>query len=376
MTIYITDTIGWPINAADIKEQLAKVKEGEAVSVFISSLGGDVSEALKIRQLLKSYDTTAYIYGITASAATLIATGCRRCIMDPAALYMLHRCSCYSETYGQMNAEELEAAIARLEQTRTALEEIDNLCANIYAEQTGHPVEEMAGLMHAETWLDSDRAKELGFVEEVESFYIDATASLRTRIAACGLPAAPGSAGASPASESAPAPGNTAASPASESAPAPGNTATSPASVSAPAPGNTATSPASESAPAPGSAGASPASESAPAPSFWERLRQTLYEALTSLLPSTQEAVGEQQPLSPLPPSPLEGEEGLDTTAAASPENAGEAPALPGAAALPGGDPTADGDDTVAPEAFAPAAADDRTAAKYKAAFDAVRLFG
>jgi ATP-dependent protease ClpP protease subunit len=51
--------------------------------------------------------------------------------------------------------------------TALELEQFDGTISNIYAKKTGESVEKLRELMDAETWMDGNAAKAMGFVDEV-----------------------------------------------------------------------------------------------------------------------------------------------------------------------------------------------------------------
>jgi enoyl-CoA hydratase/carnithine racemase len=57
-----------------------------------------------------------------------------------------------------------------MQRTADLLESISSEIAGIYAERTGGDEKELRDLMLAETWMDADKAKELGFVHSVVSY--------------------------------------------------------------------------------------------------------------------------------------------------------------------------------------------------------------
>ena len=73
--LYINAPIGWPISAQYVRSVLADY-QGKHVDVYVNSFGGSVVDALDIRQQFIDHgDVTCHIHGMTASAATLLATG-------------------------------------------------------------------------------------------------------------------------------------------------------------------------------------------------------------------------------------------------------------------------------------------------------------
>ena len=188
--LYINDTIGWPISAAYVRAELAKLK-GKPCDVYISSLGGDVATALQIRQLfLEHGSVTAHLHGFVASAATIIATGCKMVKMGEFALFMIHKCSAWQEQWGQMNSEDIAAAIDKLTSAKNALDSIDQVIGSIYAQRTGKAIADLAEMMRTETWLGAEEAMAEGFVDEIIAEAQPAAISddQRQRILACGYP--------------------------------------------------------------------------------------------------------------------------------------------------------------------------------------------
>ncbi|MBP3228189.1 MAG: ATP-dependent Clp protease proteolytic subunit [Bacteroidaceae bacterium] len=187
--IYINDTIGWPISAAYVRQELAGQK-GKPCDVYISSLGGDVATALQIRQLFAEHgEVTAHLHGFVASAATIIATGAKTVKMGEFALFMIHKCSAWQEQWGQMNADDIAAAIDKLTTAKNALDSIDQVIGSIYAQRTGKDIADLVDMMKAETWLSASEAKQQGFVDEIISDkQQEMTADIKQRILACGYP--------------------------------------------------------------------------------------------------------------------------------------------------------------------------------------------
>ena len=188
--IYILDTIGYPISSAYVRQELAKCKD-KPCDVYISSLGGDVATALQIRQLFIEHgDVTAHLHGFVASAATIVATGAKQVKMGEFALFMIHKCSAWQEQWGQMNADDIAAAIDKLISAKNALDSIDHVIGSIYAQRTGKDVSTLAEMMKDETWLSAEEAKEQGFVDEIipDEQPASLTDDMRQRIVAYGYP--------------------------------------------------------------------------------------------------------------------------------------------------------------------------------------------
>lgn len=193
--ILITGAIGWPFSANFVRDQL-KGLEGKHVDVYVDSFGGAVVDALDIRQQFIDHgDVTVHIFGMTASAATILAMGAKKVVMSKFAMLLVHQCSNWVDTWGSMNAEQLAQAIKNLTAVKDKLETVDHVIANVYAAKTGKSVEDCAAWMKKASWLTADKCKDMGLVDDIceeGTEMEDLTDELRAKIVACGFPV-PGS---------------------------------------------------------------------------------------------------------------------------------------------------------------------------------------
>ena len=130
---------------------------GEPLLVEINSGGGDVFAGSEIYTALKAYAGTVEINiaGLAASAASVIAQAGHSRI-SPTALFMVHNVS--GSAAGDFHDMQQEAEI---------LQTANKAVAAAYLEKTGKSMEELLGIMDAETWMDAQKAVEYGFVDEV-----------------------------------------------------------------------------------------------------------------------------------------------------------------------------------------------------------------
>ena len=130
---------------------------GEPLLVEINSGGGDVFAGSEIYTALKAYAGTVEIniVGLAASAASVIAQAGHSRI-SPTALFMVHNVS--GSAAGDFHDMQQEAEI---------LQTANKAVAAAYLEKTGKIMEELLGIMDAETWMDAQKAVEYGFVDEV-----------------------------------------------------------------------------------------------------------------------------------------------------------------------------------------------------------------
>jgi len=131
---------------------------GEDLEVEINSGGGSVFAGSEIYTALKSYkgNVTVRVVGLAASAASVVAMAGKKVTMSPTAQMMIHNVSSWAEgDYREM------------EHTAEILKNANDTIANAYRLKTGKEQEELLSLMNKETWMTAQKAKELGFIDEL-----------------------------------------------------------------------------------------------------------------------------------------------------------------------------------------------------------------
>ena len=192
--IDIDSYIGYPISKGYVSAKL-KPLQGKPCNVRINSYGGDVMTALDIRQQFIDHgQVTAYIVGMTASAATILAMGAKRVVMSRFALMLVHPCSNLVDTFSYYNSEELEHVIESLKKLQTDMATIDSVIASIYAAKSGHEGKEMSTLMKEARWITAEEALSYGLIDAIDEDDDQTTAptamttATREHFIACGLP--------------------------------------------------------------------------------------------------------------------------------------------------------------------------------------------
>ena len=129
--------------------------EGDLV-IWLNSPGGDCIAASQIYAMLMDYKgkVTVKIDGIAASAASVIAMAGTEVLMAPTALMMVHN----PLTIAIGDSEEMQKAIAMLDEVKESI-------INAYALKTGLSRLKISNFMEAETWLNAQKAIELGFAD-------------------------------------------------------------------------------------------------------------------------------------------------------------------------------------------------------------------
>ena len=161
-TLYLNGTIAeesWfsdEVTPAVFKSDL--LSGSGPITVWINSPGGDCVAAAQIYNMLMDYphDVTVKIDGIAASAASVIAMAGTRVLMSPTSLLMIHN----PLTVAMGDSEEMRKAIQLLDEVKESI-------VNAYEIKTGLSRTKLSNLMDAETWMNANKALELGFCDEI-----------------------------------------------------------------------------------------------------------------------------------------------------------------------------------------------------------------
>ena len=128
------------------------------ITVWINSPGGDCVAAAQIYNMLSQYkgNVTVKIDGIAASAASVIAMAGNTVMMSPVSMMMIHN----PATVAFGDHAEMQKAI-------DILAEVKESIINAYEIKTGMSRAKLSHLMDAETWMDANKAVELGFADDI-----------------------------------------------------------------------------------------------------------------------------------------------------------------------------------------------------------------
>ena len=128
------------------------------ITVWINSPGGDCVAAAQIYNMLSNYKgkVTVKIDGIAASAASVIAMAGDTVLVSPVSMLMIHN----PATIAWGDHAEMQKAIDMLAEVKESI-------INAYVLKTGLSRPKLSHLMDAETWMDANKAVELGFADEI-----------------------------------------------------------------------------------------------------------------------------------------------------------------------------------------------------------------
>nr|DAE76802.1 MAG TPA: Putative ATP dependent Clp protease [Bacteriophage sp.] len=128
------------------------------ITVWINSPGGDCVAAAQIYNMLMDYkgNVTVRIDGIAASAASVIAMAGNTVLMSPVSTMMIHN----PATVAMGDHNDMQKAIEMLNEVKESI-------INAYEIKTGLSRAKLAHLMDAETWMNANKAVELGFADGI-----------------------------------------------------------------------------------------------------------------------------------------------------------------------------------------------------------------
>lgn len=128
------------------------------ITIWINSPGGDCIAASQIYSMLMDYksEVTVKIDGIAASAASVIAMAGSKVLLAPTALMMIHNPS--MAAFG--DHRDMKKAIELLDEVKESI-------INAYEIKSGQSRTVLSHLMDNETWMNANKAIELGFADGI-----------------------------------------------------------------------------------------------------------------------------------------------------------------------------------------------------------------
>ena len=128
------------------------------ILLHINSPGGDCIAASQIYTMLMDYphDITVQIDGMAASAASVIAMAGTKVCMSPTSMMMIHN----PFTCAMGDSDEMRKAMQLLDEVKESI-------INAYEIKTGLSRTKLSHLMDSETWMNANKAVELGFADDI-----------------------------------------------------------------------------------------------------------------------------------------------------------------------------------------------------------------
>jgi len=148
----------WGVSAAEVLAALDVIGDVPALTVRLSSPGGDYFEGVSIHNALLRHPATVTVHvdALAASAASVIAMAGDRVVMGQGAQIMIHEAA--SAAFGR--ADDMRACAVMLDQTNDDI-------AGFYAARTGGDVAAWREAVRQETWYTAAQAVAAGLADEV-----------------------------------------------------------------------------------------------------------------------------------------------------------------------------------------------------------------
>jgi ATP-dependent Clp protease protease subunit len=156
--VYVYDSIGiWGIEAGPFVKEVRALRTS-AMNLRINSPGGDVFDARAMKAALEDFDgtVTAYVDGLSASAASFLMMAADEIVMAEGSFVMIH--NAWGLTIGNAEDHRTQAAL---------LDKVDNGIVADYVARTGASEEQVRKWMAAETWFTAEEAVENGFANRI-----------------------------------------------------------------------------------------------------------------------------------------------------------------------------------------------------------------
>lgn len=134
------------VSALSVKKAIDGAGSYSKIRLRINSPGGDAFEGMAIHSLLtgQAKPVEAYIDGIAASSASVIAMAASTRVMGRSAMMMIHNAWASSTGYA-----------SDMRKMAGVLDKISESIASAYVDRTGMSMKEVQDLMDAETWLSA-----------------------------------------------------------------------------------------------------------------------------------------------------------------------------------------------------------------------------
>lgn len=161
-TVWLYGDLGPTGNTEEeFAEEFQRIHPYQDVILRIRSDGGDVITSLAMRDVILSRTgrVDAYIDGMAASGATLVACACTSVTMGLGSQYMIH------EAAGSIRSgrvDDFESGAVRLKETNDTL-------VKIYSQRWKGTRQQLIDALHAETWFTAEEAVTAGFADRVSN---------------------------------------------------------------------------------------------------------------------------------------------------------------------------------------------------------------
>jgi ATP-dependent protease ClpP protease subunit len=147
------------ISAAAFRSALAEAGNISKLNIHINSAGGNMYDGISISNAISEHPapSVAYVDGLAASAATIVALGADKTVMRDNSHYMIH--NSWAAAVGDADL---------MTKAANHLKIADETISSMYARKTGLDKEVILKMMSNETWMTARQAKAKGFADSVK----------------------------------------------------------------------------------------------------------------------------------------------------------------------------------------------------------------
>ena len=157
------------ITDSSFQEEFNEIKDSESIKIIINSSGGNLFMGLAIYNIIASQreKVSIEVYGVAASAASVIALGGKELKMREGTFLMIHNAAAFVS--GDAND---------LRDMAETLDKVSGELVNIYEAHSDLSAEEIKGFMDDEKWFTASEAVDAGFATELVDDQIAASISI------------------------------------------------------------------------------------------------------------------------------------------------------------------------------------------------------
>jgi ATP-dependent Clp protease protease subunit len=165
------DMFGNGITASAVSDAIAQAGHHDSISLRINSPGGDAFEGVAVYNVLKNHGkpVNAYVDGLAASAASIVAMAGNTICMGTGSMMMIHP----AQGMAMGDAKAVREFADTLDQVSASI-------ADIYVERTKNSKKSVVEMMDAETWMSAKDAVKNGFATEVSGNKVSNSYDLST----------------------------------------------------------------------------------------------------------------------------------------------------------------------------------------------------
>ena len=169
--VQIFGEIGGDVSAIEFTNQLRQLRGAPRLDIRINSGGGGVFDGFAIANAIAAFpgETVAFVDGLAASMASVIAVSADRTVIAENGFMMIH--NPFGLEIGDSDAMRNKADM---------LDQITDQLIRTYENKTGESPGQISDWMNAETWFNAQSAIEHGFADEI-GLSIDVAAKIDIR---------------------------------------------------------------------------------------------------------------------------------------------------------------------------------------------------